>query len=292
LAFGLFTSQEKEAAAPEVADRFQALREVLVQRDPAGITPLLETRMIEATELTLQRKASQASLETKAALLELNQLRGAEPQSRLAIARPELVFRPPEEVTALIVRARTNNFELRTRGVELTQQGLRLALARNERFPTISAGPMISEERAGERERIIGLAISLPIPVWNRNTGNIDAARARQAQAQVSLHLLERELERKVRTAAAVYQTKLEEMQKWRADAVQHFKAAAELSDRHYRLGAVPITTYIELQKNYLDAVDALLETKLEALEAAGQLEEATGLTTPLVRLGQPGAVQ
>src|SRR5207247_4882709 len=38
LAYNLFAAQEKSAAAKEVADRFQELREVLVQRDPAGLT--------------------------------------------------------------------------------------------------------------------------------------------------------------------------------------------------------------------------------------------------------------
>src|SRR5204862_3044011 len=76
LAYGLFAAQEKAAAAREVAERFQALREVLVQRDPAGLTPWLEIRIIEASELTLQRKATEAALAEQSALLELNQLRG------------------------------------------------------------------------------------------------------------------------------------------------------------------------------------------------------------------------
>ena len=75
--------------------------------------------------------------------------------------------------------ARTNNFELKVRAVELAQQGFRVDLARNERYPTISVGPSISEERAGDRERIIGVGISLPLPLWNRNQGAIEAAVAR-----------------------------------------------------------------------------------------------------------------
>src|SRR5215212_136282 len=42
LAVTLFAAQEKAGVTREVADRFQALREVLVQRDPAGLTPTLE----------------------------------------------------------------------------------------------------------------------------------------------------------------------------------------------------------------------------------------------------------
>ena len=282
LAYGLFAAQEKAAAAGEVAERFQALRQVLVQRDPAGLTPLLETRVIEATELNAQRKASEASLVTQTALLELNQLRGTALDTRLAVSQAQLTFRAPEDRNALIALARTNNFELRARAVELAQQGFRVDLAKNERYPTLSIGPTISEERAGDRERIIGVGVSLPLPLWNRNQGNIEAAVARQLQAEVSFNVTEREIQRKVIEAALTYETKLREMARWRPDSVQHFREAAELADRHYRLGAVPIATFVELQKQYLEAVEGLLDTKKEALEAAAQLELLTGLPLPL----------
>lgn len=281
LAYGLFAAQEKAAAAGEVADRFQALREVLVQRDSAGLTPVLETRIIEATELTMQRRASDTTLSAQSALLELNQLRGVAPKEPLRVVPAELAFRPRAETETLLALARTNNFELRLRVVELTQQGFRVDLAKNERFPAISVGPTYSEERAGDREQIIGVAVSLPLPLWNRNGGNIDAAKARQTQSEVSLAVAQRDVERKVLEAALTYETKLREMAKWRPDSVKHFKEAAELADRHYRLGAVPISTYVELQKQYLEAVESLLDTKQAALEAAAQLELLTGKDAP-----------
>jgi cobalt-zinc-cadmium efflux system outer membrane protein len=92
----------------------------------------------------------------------------------------------------------------------------------------------------------------------------------------------QREVERKVIEAALTYETKLREMAKWRPDAVEHFREAAELADRHYRLGAVQVSVYVELQKQYLEAVESLLDTKKEALEAAQNLELLTGLTLPL----------
>lgn len=283
LAYGLFAAQEKSAAATEVADRFRALREVLVQRDPAGLTPLLETRVIEATELNAQRKASEALLATQSALLELNQLRGAAPDTRLSVSQVRLAFRPPEDQAVLVALARTNNFELRVRAVELAQQSFRVELAKNERYPSLSVGPSVSQERAGdERERIIGVGVSLPLPLWNRNRGHIETAAARQTQAEVSLHLAGREIHRQVIEAALTYETKRREMARWRPDSAQHFKEAAELADRHYRLGAVPIATYVELQKQYLEAVEGLLDTKKEALESAQQLELLTGLAPPL----------
>lgn len=286
LTYGLFAAQEKAAVAQEVAERFKALREVLVQRDPAGLAPLLETRVIEATELTMQRKAGEATLATQAALLELNQLRGGVPDAPLSVARSSLTFRPADSLGTFQALARTNNFELRVRAVELAQQGFRVALARNERFPAISVGPAFSEENAGnERERIVGVGVSLPLPLWNRNSGNIEAAQVRQMQAEVSFSVTEREMLRKVVEAALTYESKLREMAKWRPDAVEHFREAAEVADRHYRLGAVPVATYVELQEKYLDAVESLLDTKREALEAAQTLELLTGLTPPLASM-------
>lgn len=287
LAYTLFAAQERAAAAREVADRYKALREVLVQREPAGLTPLLEFRIIEAGELTSQRTATLAALATQAALLELNQLRGQPVGAPLSVARTDLSFRSLDSTETLLALARTNNFDLRLRAAELAQQGFRVALAKNERFPTLSVGPSFSESSAGraaEKESIIGIGISVPVPLWNRNQGNIQTAEARKVQAETSLYVTQRDTERQVLQAALNYETKLREMSRWRPDSVQHFREAAEVADRHYRLGAVPIATYVELQNKYLEAVEGLLDTKQEALEAGQNLELLTGLTPPLAR--------
>jgi cobalt-zinc-cadmium efflux system outer membrane protein len=283
LAYRLSAAQEKAAAAREVGARFRALREVLVQRDPAGLTPLLETRIIESSEVTFQRKATEADLSEEAARLELNQIRGASPDAGIAIAKTPLTFRPLQRQEELLAMARTNSFELRLRAVELAQQGFRVDLARNERYPALSVGPSMSVENALERERIIGVGVSLPLPLWNRNEGNIKAAEARQVQAETSLLVTRRETDRKVLEAALRYGRKLREMEKWRPDSAEHLREAAEVADRHYRLGAVPIATYVELQEKYLEAVEGLLDTKKETLEAGQDVELLTGLPVPLV---------
>src|SRR5436190_2098873 len=83
---------------------------VSVQRDPAGLTPQLETRIIEATELTLQRKATDAALASQTAMLELNQLRGASWTQTLTLQPVKLDFTAPPEPEALLGSAQTNNF--------------------------------------------------------------------------------------------------------------------------------------------------------------------------------------
>ena len=284
LAYAALAAQEKEAVAKEVAGRFEQLREVLVQRDPAGLTPLLETRIIEATELTLKRKTSEAALAVQGARLELNQLRGVPWTNMLRLEPASLTFTNAPHLDALLAATRTNNFDLRMRQSEVEQQGFKVSLARKEGYPAFTVGPYFSQERAGDREQQAGLAVSLPLPLWNRSKGGVEVAEARQRQAETSLLVLQREIERKVVTAALTYEAKLREMAKWRADSLVEFRNAAELADRHYRLGAVPIATYVELQKQYLEAVEALLDTRREALEAGQELQRLTGLEFDAVR--------
>lgn len=278
LAFGLQAAQARATAAREVADRYAALREVFLARDPAGLTPQLETRVIEAQELALQRRATEAALAVQAALLELNQLRGAPVDAALEIAPVQLAFNPPPDSPALLAAARENNFEFRAKQLELEQQGFAVRLARTEGRPSFTVSPYVSQEKAGDRETVAGIGLSLPLPLGDRPRATRDAAEARERQARTAVLLAERELEREVLAARAEFSAKQAESARWAPDAAEKFREAAALADRHYRLGAVPLATYVELQNSYLDAVESLLATEREALEAGLKLQLLTGL--------------
>ena len=278
LAYGLQGAQEQASATAEVAARYRELREVFLQRDPAGLTPLLETRVIEAQELVLQRRATSAALAAQAALTELNQLRGMPADASLRLTSNRLVFHAAPAVDALLAAARENNFDFLAAKIELEQQGLQVSLARHERRPGITVSPFLSQESAGDRERVVGLGLTLPLPVGGRSGAAIAGAEARQRQAETTLLLAYRQLERDVLTTAGTFEAKLRETSRWTLDAAEKFRESAALADRHYRLGAVPLTTYVELQNSYLDAVEALLATQREALEAGLHLRELTGV--------------
>lgn len=278
VAYGLFAARQEAAATAEVAARYRELREIFLQRDPAGLTPLLETRVIEAQELTLQRRATSAALAVHAALLELNQLRGGSADTALEVTAGRLAFHAAPATDALLAAARENNFDFRAAKLALAQQGLVVSLARHERTPAITVSPFLSGESAGDRERIFGLGLTVPLPVSPRSGANIAAAEARRRQAETAGLLALRRLEREVLTAAATFAAKLAEIAQWAPDSAEKFRATAALADRHYRLGAVPLATYVELQNSYLDAVAALLATQREALEAGLRLRELTGV--------------
>lgn len=283
LGHDLAVALEKAETTRETADRFLALQEIAVQRDPAGVAPLLETRILEANSITYRRRAADALKSTRQALIELNLLRGQPLESTLRVSPGNLRFAALPSLDTLLALARTNNFELRQRALELQQQGFRVDLAKNERYPAVTVAPYYVQESSNGKDRMLGLGFSLPLPLWNQNKGGIEIAKARQDQAQTSLLVTQRTIEQRLLEHATTYEARLREMSHWRIDSVERFREAAELADRHYRLGAVPIATYVEMQKQSLDALDALLETRREAMEAAQQIELATGAQLKLL---------
>jgi outer membrane protein, heavy metal efflux system len=276
LAYASTSAHERTKAVQEVASRTQALDDVLKQRPLAGVAPQLEAEIISANLLTFQRQERESALAEKTIAAELNQLCGRSADSALTVNAEPVVF-SAASVPKLVNAARSNAFDIRIRQVELAQQGFKVALSKNERFPAIAVGPFYSLENAIDREQRVGLGISLPLPLWDRNLGNIASSKARQQQAEVSLAMAAREVERRVTQTAATLEAKRAEIETWKTSAMTKLRKASELADRSYRLGAIPLTTYIEIQKQYLEAITTFNDVQKDALEVAQTLEILTG---------------
>ena len=280
--FALFAAQRRESAAEEVAGRGEELVGTLVQREPAGVTPLLETRAIEASVIKLRREAIEAAKEAQSALFELNALRGRPIGERVLILEDTLAFVDLPPIDQLLRRAATGNFELRQREIEFNQQGFKLRLAENEAWPSITLGPDFSSERAGrEKETTAGVSVSIPLPLWNRNQGGIETANARLLQAETSLKLMLRDIERRLREQVAAYERVRKELARLSPKVADQLREAAVLADRHYRLGAVPLATYLEVQESYLEALEAIFASQADALNARAEIDLLTGASIP-----------
>jgi cobalt-zinc-cadmium efflux system outer membrane protein len=285
LAFTLAAQQDLANAANQVAARYASLREVMVQREPAGIAPQLEIATIEAAALVAESRAAKAGVVVQKALLELNQLMGRRADASLIVKRGPLDTKPAPELLSLLGSAMKNHYELRTRRAELEQQGFKVELAKNERYPAFIVGPFVQVQntRSLDDQTTAGIGISFPLPFWKTGKAEVTAAEARQVQAQATLATAQREVERQVTEHLLLYQTQRARLAVWKGDAAAKFSDAAALADRHFRLGAVPMSTFVELQDKYLEAVDAIHNTQAEALESALILEELTGAPGSLV---------
>jgi len=274
----MLAAQEKTKASEEVAKRFKSLSDVFLQRDPAGAAPRLEARILQASAFTLGAEATAARNELAAARFELNQLLGEEAEHPIELKKENLTLNAPPVLEVLLVEARKRNFDFQARVLEVQQQGFAVDLAENERWPAITVQPYIQRQKNTTRETLAGIGVSVPLPVWNRNKGSIEAARAKEVQAQIMLTAQLRQLERDVATQASHYKIHVEELGKWPGDMLVSFRNAAAEADDHYRLGALPLSTYTELQRQYIASVKAVLESQIGAVDARTQLEQLTGM--------------
>jgi cobalt-zinc-cadmium efflux system outer membrane protein len=280
LGYGLFAADEKADVARTVAARMRTLARVIVSRDPAGPAPQLEAAALEANAISAERSAATADAEANSILYEINQLRGSPFAARIRIIRPDMTLPDLPTGSTLAARATANNFELRSLRAQFEQQGLRVDLARKSRTPIVSVGPYYDHARSDIRETNYGVRLSTTLPLWNRQAGEVAVELGRQAQANATLIAAERKIERDVFDLAAQYEAKRRALGQWDNAPAQRFAAAAADADRNYRLGAIPLTTYTQMQQAYVDATRAMLDTRREALEALLQLRVLNGGTT------------
>ena len=76
---------------------------------------------------------------------------------------------------------------------------------------------------------------------------------------------------------AALYRARSDALAKWPGDVPQRFAEAAAEADRAYRLGAVPLATYVQMQTGWLDAMSAVLDTRAGLWEARENIRILTG---------------
>ncbi|HEY0316511.1 MAG TPA: TolC family protein [Sphingomonas sp.] len=281
LGYALFAADEKAAAAGDVASRMRALAEVMIQRDAAGPAPRLEAAILQAAAISAERTAALADADANGILYELNQLRGAPFDARIRIIRPDVSLPALPGGDRIMEEASANNFELQSLRVQMEQQGLRVDLAKKARIPTVAIGPYYDHARSDNIETNYGVRLSTTLPLWNGQAAGVAQEQGKQAQADAALLAARRQIARQVFEQAALYGAKRDALDRWPADAPARFAAAARAADGNFRMGAIPVATYVEMQSQYLAALSAVLDTRREALAALLQLRALNGGQTP-----------
>lgn len=277
LGYRLFAADARAEAAAQVAGRMRALAAVLVARDPAGPAPAVEAAVLEAAAITAERTAAEAQAAYNAALYELNGLRGQAFPARVRILRPPPA--PPllPDVAVLAEQVEAGNFELLALKAQLQQQGLGVRLAEKGRVGALSIGPFLSRDRGDVKDRQVGLRATTTLPLWNRQEGDVAAAESRAAQGDAALIAARRRLLAGLYGDAALYRARSQALAKWPADAPQRLAAAAAEAERAWRLGAVPLATFVQMQTGWLDALAAVLDTRAGLWETRENIRVATG---------------
>ena len=216
--------------------------------------------LLEASRLTTESR--QLDAEERRILGELKPLLGMEPGAPLHVSGtlPELLI--PDGADA------TQRPALDIARLAMTAAELEAAIEQSKRYGDVTAGIFAAAERnidqpgGAENEGIIGLRVTIPLPFWNRNEGNIDAAEARA--------------ERRRKEVLALNRNILLEAESTRAEMLEWAKIAAEISgtllpqadgqtdiaEKAWREGQIDLLTVFRAREQRLQ----LAVTRLDAL--------------------------
>jgi cobalt-zinc-cadmium efflux system outer membrane protein len=106
-----------------------------------------------------------------------------------------------------------------------------------------------------------GLGVLLPIPVFNRNQGNVQRARINLTQIQINLEGLEHQVANEVRQAFLEYTASAQAVRQLEQEGLPLVERIRAERLRGYSEGKESLNAYLESQKDYGEMVRRYLET-------------------------------
>jgi len=157
-------------------------------------------------------------------------------------------------------------------GVERAQFALRRAQV--EPYPNVSVGTgYVRQNQNNSNDFVIG--VSMTMPVWNRNQGNIRAAQAEIGVAAQDVGKAENELTDRLATVYREYAAAMRREERYRVAILPRARETYELSLKAYQGGQFEYLRVLEAQR-------ALTQANLEAVRALGDAWKAASAISGL----------
>ncbi|ROL78501.1 TolC family protein [Pseudomonas vranovensis] len=166
--------------------------------------------------------------------------------------------------------------DLRLARLQIDQREAALGLARSQRIPdlTVSVGSQYSET---DRERINVVGLSVPIPLFDRNQGNVLAAARRADQARDQRNGAELRLRSEVVQALAQWSTAAQEVQTFDRSILPSAQQALDAATRGFERGKFAFLDVLDAQRTLVAARLQYLQAQAQSSEARVRLERIFG---------------
>jgi cobalt-zinc-cadmium efflux system outer membrane protein len=152
-------------------------------------------------------------------------------------------------------------------------------LARAERIPTPTLNGGFKHERlaAGESRSGFVAGVSLPLPLWDRRGGAVEAARAEAARREAEVAGLHRQTAREVRNAFAAHQALADQLELLDAQLGDDARRAHRAAEAAYEEGAIGLLEWLDTVRAYQEAETTYATLWAEYITRRAALERATG---------------
>ena len=173
--------------------------------------------------------------------------------------------------------------ELRLTALQIDQREASLELERAQRIPdlTVSVG---SQYDALERERVNVVGLSMPIPLFNRNQGNVLAAARRTDQARDLRNASELRLRTEIQTTLDQWRTANTEVASFNQTILPAAQSAVDTATRGFEMGKFNFLDVLDAQRTLISARTQYIQAITEATNAWVRIERIFGDIAPITR--------
>ena len=174
----------------------------------------------------------------------------------------------------LQAKAVVNRPDLReaVQGVTAAKSGYQLAKSYSKQDVTVSAN--YSHVNA---QSAVTVAVSIPLPIFNRNQGEIARTGSVITQAREQQRFVSGQVYTDVRDAWEAVQSNERLVKIYESGTVDAATRSLEISDYAYHHGAIPLLDFLNVERNYRAVELAWRQAVAAYLAALEQLRQATG---------------
>ncbi|KAA8706367.1 TolC family protein [Pseudomonas proteolytica] len=273
--YGALWAQERL----ELAQRSMALAErglvIANGRVTAGkASPVEATRaQVEVSQIRLER--SRAEIGVSDAYRRLAAITGSatigfERVEAGAVNTPAL-----PSATQLLARLESTA-ELRLAQLQIQQRDAGLGLEKAQRIPDLDVS-IGSQYDASVRERVNLVGVSMPIPLFNRNQGNVLAASRRADQARDLRNATELRLRTETRQALDLWATANSEVRAFNQVILPAAQSAVDSATRGFEMGKFNFLDVLDAQRTLIAARTQYLAALAQATDAWVRIERIYG---------------
>jgi len=210
---------------------------------------------------------------------ELERLLGLEPSSTIRLAGSLAAAHRQLALEPLLQAALDARPDLRASDSEIARIDAQTALTKRQIVPnpTVSFLYDTEAEVEGALDHILGGAISIPIPVFDRNQAELTALSAARAQAVYERDSTKLAIETEVRDAYRAYQAAIESVRVFETDAVDRVTETFRFIEISYREGKIDLLQLVVVQNDLVGVQFSYLDSLWEYWAASIALERAVG---------------
>lgn len=180
--------------------------------------------------------------------------------------------------------AMSNRPDIKMLAAEKSRGEADITLAQAESVPNLTAGLVLRRDTTSmeigglegkDTAYTMGVKLSMPLPVFDRNQAGIQEAMAKKNSSETRLTAATRTAEREIETAYASFQNAATVLSLYKADIIPQLEENLKLTQEAYRLGEVGILAVIQEQKKFFEVSDGYLLAMHDRQAALVKLESA-----------------